>query len=395
MADGTATPAATALSITAPAVVVTPNAYARQAALKGASAYFPLDDSGSPFRDTLGSYELEATTGTGITYQATTGVDGVTGVEFSGSSHVVVENNTGLASALGIGDGSWAMSILFKADAADSSYSTLFAHNGLKWVGIIPTSNVVRLWSPTVAGTTDVRDEAWHHVVLNVGNDGTNGDLHHLWVDGTREAGGTAGAAWGADILRIADDGGSSRLDGRLAGFAVFPAVLTPSDIADLWQSTGLADGTATPAATAVSITVPQADPIGGLAEPAATALSVVVPLAVPDGDFGSATATPGATALSGVVPLATPSGGTGSTASPAATAISIVVPAPTIAVADVATPAAVALSGSVPAPSIQLTLNMAAELAASGYLTGLLTPPPAPTYTALTTKTVPGGISA
>ena len=129
-------------------------------------------------------------------------------------------------------------------------------------------------------------------------------------------------------------------------------------------------DGTATPAATAVSIVVPAATPFtpDGITAPAATAISIVVP---------SATIT------------------LGDAASPSATVLSIVVPQATPTQLTAVTPAATVLSAVIPAPTILITLDMSVELTGSGWLTAELTPAAAPAYSALSTKTVGGVISA
>lgn len=213
----------------------TPTTYAAAVATAGGTGLWPLDDaSPGPFLDAIGSADLTVSTATGISFERYTPYG--PGAEFSGASHVVINSDAGLRAALGTGDGSFAIACWFKS--ASSNFRTIVRQNGSPaWYGI-DNNDKLRIYN-AVAGATSVTDGNWHLAVYNVGDDGTNGNGWAVWLDGALD-GFAAGspAAWTADNMSLADNGGGGeRFAGRLMGLALFPAALTPDEIATLYTA--------------------------------------------------------------------------------------------------------------------------------------------------------------
>lgn len=145
----------------------------------------------------------------------------------------------------------------------------------------------------------------------------------------------------------------------------------------------GGTDDTATPAATATTISIPAATPsAGSTGTPASVALTTALPAASASAS-GTRTPTPLATAVA--LPAASVS--TGSTSTPGALAAAVALPAAATSAGSTASPAATALAIAIPAPTVTAggsataapaTLALAAALPSVGLSAGAQAAPAA-----------------
>jgi len=224
-------------------------AYSDAVTADAASAYWPLNESsGSDAYDHVGFTDLQL--GAGVTRGATGPLSGVPASTFDGASDGVGSTTTSITGPNTFSAEAWVRTtstrggkILGFGNAttgASTSYDRhVYMDNaGHIWFGVYPGS------AQTVSSAATFNDGLWHHVVASLGSNGMR-----LYVDG-RVVGSrddvTTGQAYsgywivGGDSLNGWPSKPTSNfLNGDIAQVAIYPTVLTKTQVIDHFVAAG------------------------------------------------------------------------------------------------------------------------------------------------------------
>jgi hypothetical protein len=202
--------------------------YADVVASLGADTYWPMGESSGDFQPEVGSTVLTA--GSGLTRNTSGGPENDAFVHINGGGTLYPTAGRPTATS------TWTIAFFLRVAAGSSTgWRSVVVQDGGR--GLFLIDRKVRpyqmLWGTAVG--PDLGDDTWHLVA--VGSDGASSSAK-LWVDGVLVHTGSGHGYLGlATNTQVGSNGSGEILAGDMARLAMFPTMLTDTQMADLWAA--------------------------------------------------------------------------------------------------------------------------------------------------------------